>query len=84
MGKQLDMPELTLDMIEKYYQGNTEEQCFEMFYRWMKLETGLYPVTWDGLLAMLRDSDMEDAYEHFKKGLKLCRNTTPYCSGNNM
>ena len=83
MGNQLNIPELTLDMIEKRYPDSPRDQCIEMFHTWIRLETGVYPVTLDGLLTMLKDCELDNVYKSYKKALKKCRNrlTSPFCSG---
>ena len=70
IGKQLALSDDTLDRIEMEYEGSTEERLLQVFLVWIEQGTSAYPVTWRGLISMLKDCKLNDIADSLQLALE--------------
>ncbi len=68
-GLFLDLSAPELDGILTYRQGDVRQCLQDVFQEWISRGSSDYPATWDGLLKLLRDLDLNSCAESLKAAL---------------
>ena len=70
IGKLLDLSAAQLQGISTEHLGNQEDCCSAVLLKWMENPPREYPVSWEGLMELLEDSELSQVVEELKTALR--------------
>ena len=70
IGKLLDLSAAQLQGIATEHLGNQEDCCSAVLLKWMENPPHEYPVSWEGLMELLEDSELSQVVEELKTALR--------------
>ena len=59
IGTLMGIENATLESFEHKWRGNLKEQCREVLQTWLNQGSEKYPVTWSGMLEVLKDVQLK-------------------------
>ena len=69
IGTLMKIKNATLNMFEHKHQGDLKEQCRDVLQIWREEGSEKYPVTWSGLLEVLKDVQLTEVSRELEEVL---------------
>ena len=71
IGNLLEISDPVLESILSQYRGDLEECCYAVLRQWLDNGSPDYPLTWEGLIELLEDSDCAQIAQELRDALTL-------------